>query len=69
VHKSKRDLFLLHGMTVTGRSEQHFVGMKVVISRAFSFFLLKNHFINKNKIFSFSCNINYEANFPFFFAS
>jgi hypothetical protein len=36
-----------------------------VISRAFSFFLLHNHVINKKK--SFSGDVNYEANFPFFF--
>jgi len=39
----------------------------VVISREFSFFVIHNHFINKKNFFSPA--INYEANFPLFFAS
>ncbi len=42
--------------------------MPVVISRAFSVFVLHKHSIDKKK--SFSGDVNYEANFPlFFFAS
>ena len=41
---------------------------RVVISRAFIFILLHNHIINKKKN-SFSSDVNYEANSPFFFAS
>jgi hypothetical protein len=37
-----------------------------VISRVFFFFLLHNHIINIKKYFSFSGDVNYEANFSFF---
>jgi hypothetical protein len=39
---------------------------QVVISRAFFFILLHNHIINIKKYFSFSGDVNYEANFSFF---
>jgi hypothetical protein len=38
----------------------------VVISRAFFFILLHNHIINIKNYFSFSGDVNYEANFSFF---